>query len=263
MRLIEPDEGEPAIVHGLGSRAPFLVVCDHAGRATPRVLGDMGVPPQGWDRHIAWDIGAAALADSLGQAWDAAVIKQRWSRLVIDCNRDPARPDAIPEASDGQPVPANVGLSEEARAARVAEVHTPYHAAITAELDARAAAGTPTLLVLVHSFTPRMAGFDRPWTLGVLHAGNSPASVAALELLQREPGETVGDNEPYAMDLIDYTAPTHATARGLDYLELEVRQDLIADAAGVARVAALLARVVPEALSRSRERDRRSEAEPG
>ena len=247
MRLIEPDEGEPAIVQRLGSRAPFLIVCDHAGRATPRSLGDMGVPPAGWERHIAWDIGAAALSLALGEAWGAAVIRQRWSRLVIDCNREPSRADAIPEVSDGQPVPANVGLSPEARAARVAEVHAPYHAAVDAELDARAAAGVGTLLVLVHSFTPRMAGVDRPWTFGVLHAGNSPASHAALELLRREPGEVVGDNEPYAMDEIDHTAPVHATARGLDYLELEVRQDLIADAAGVARVASILARVVPAA----------------
>jgi predicted N-formylglutamate amidohydrolase len=207
----------------------------------------MGVPPQGWERHIAWDIGAAALADALGEAWGCGVIKQRWSRLVIDCNREPSRADAIPEVSDGQVIPANVSLSSEARAARVAEVHAPYHAAIAAELEARTATGVGTLLVLVHSFTPRMAGVDRPWTLGVLHAGNSPTSLAALELLRREPGETVGDNEPYAMDLIDYTAPTHAVARGLDYLELEVRQDLIADAAGVARIAALLARVVPQA----------------
>ena len=106
--------------------------------------------------------------------------------------------------------------------------------------------------MLVHSFTPRMAGVDRPWTFGVLHAGNSPTSLAALELLRREPGEVVGDNEPYAMDLIDHTAPRHATARGLDYLELEVRQDLIADAAGVARVAAILARVVPAAWEMAR-----------
>ena len=248
MRLIRPDEGEPAIVHRLGSRAPFLVVCDHAGRTVPRSLGDMGVPPQGWERHIAWDIGAAALAGALGEAWGAAVIAQRWSRLVIDCNREPSRADAVPEVSDGQPVPANVGLSAEARAARVAEVHAPYHAAIAAELDARAATGVSTLLVLVHSFTPRMGGFDRPWTFGVLHARNSPVSDAALELLRGEPGEVVGDNQPYAMDEFDYTAPTHAAARGLDYLDLEVRQDLIADAAGVERVAAILARVVPAAV---------------
>ena len=247
MRLIQPDEGEPTIVQRLGARAPFLVICDHAGRAVPRSLGDMGVPPQGWERHIAWDIGASALSDRLGEAWGAAVIKQRWSRLVIDCNREPARADAIPEVSDGQPVPANVDLSPEARAARVAEVHAPYHAALARELDGRAAAGLSTLLVLVHSFTPRMGGVDRPWTFGVLHEGSSPVSRAALELLAKEPGEVVGDNAPYAMDLIDHTAPTHALARGLDYLELEVRQDLIADEAGVARVAEILARVVPAA----------------
>ncbi len=102
----------------------------------------------------------------------------------------------------------------------------------------------------MHSFTPRMDGFDRPWELGVLHLNNSPLSFAMLALLQAEPGLTVGDNEPYAMDGIDYTAPFHAGPRGLDYLELEVRQDLIGDAKGRAQIGALLVRLLPLALAR-------------
>lgn len=244
MPLIDADEDEPVIVYNKGAGASFLLVCDHAGRAVPRVLGDLGLPPDAFERHIAWDIGAWDLTRRLADDLGATALAQRYSRLVIDCNRDPERADAIPEVSDGVPVPANVGLAPEARASRVAAVHAPYHAAIAAELDARAARGVPTLLVSMHSFTPSMGGVDRPWRFGVLHAGNSPASTAALALLADETGWLTGDNQPYRMDEIDHTAPRHATARGLDYLELEVRQDLIADAAGVARVAPILGRVI-------------------
>ena len=247
MILSRGDDPEPAIVRRRGAGAPFVFICDHAGRATPRSLGDLGVAPADWARHIAWDIGAAALTERLSAELDAPAVLQPYSRLVIDCNRDPDRADAIPERSDGTDVPGNVGLPAEARAARVAEVHAPYHDAISALLDARAGRELPTALVFVHSFTPRMAGVDRPWRYGVLHLGGSPLSDAALAVLRGADVGPVGDNAPYRMDVTDHSAPRHAVARGLDYLELEVRQDLIADAAGVDEVAALLLRVLPQA----------------
>ena len=246
MPLIEPDEGEAFVVHNLGAAAPFVFIVDHAGRAVPRSLNRLGLPDEAFERHIAWDIGALALARELAGRFDAALLAQRWSRLVIDCNRDPGRADAIPEVSDGQPVPGNVGLSPEARAARVAEVHAPYQDGLGAELAARDARGLRTVLVLVHSFTPRMAGFDRPWRYGVLHGPPSPASAAALAALRRRPQWSVGDNEPYRMDEVDHTAPRHGLSAGRDYLELEVRQDLIADDAGVAVVAGELEPVLRE-----------------
>ena len=197
------------------------------------------------------DIGAADLTEHLAARLGATAVLQRYSRLVIDCNRDPQRADAVPMVSDGQPVPANRDLSPEARAHRVAEIHAPYHAAIQAELDAQDARGSRPLPVFVHSFTPRLAGMtaDRPWSFGVLHAGASPMSFAVLDLLRREGGFEVGDNEPYAMSEVDYSAPRHAIARGRDYLELEVRQDLIARPEGVAWASDLLARLLPLALS--------------
>jgi predicted N-formylglutamate amidohydrolase len=237
-----------AIVQNPGAASPFLLVGDHAGRDIPPDLGDLGVAPADLERHIAWDIGVAGLGARLSEALDATFVRQRWSRLVIDCNRDPARPDAMPTVSDGTPVPGNVGLTPADRAARVRAVFQPYHDAIAAALDARA--GRRTVVVALHSFTPVMAGFRRPWRLGVLHLGQSPFCNAVLARLRAEPGlGEVGDNEPYAMDGTDFTIPHHAVGRGLDYAELEVRQDLIAKADGQAEVAALLARVLPEALS--------------
>ena len=194
------------------------------------------------DLHIACDIGVAALGALLSDRLGATFIAQRYSRLVIDCNRAPDRPDAIAAISDAIAVPGNAALSASARAERVAEIFAPYHGRIAAEIDARRAAGRRPILLALHSFTPVMAGAARPWRFGVLHLGGSPVSNAMLATLRAVLGPgLVGDNEPYRMDGTDYTAPRHAIAGGIDYLELEVRQDLIADAAGQAEVAALLA----------------------
>ena len=250
MRLLHADDSQPVAVHRAGADATFLFTCDHAGRRTPLRLNRLGLPDAAFDLHIAWDIGAGALTERLSQALGACCILQTYSRLVIDCNRAPERPDAAPAVSDGVAIPGNTELTSDALAERVRAIHAPYHAAIAAELDARQARGLATLVVFMHSFTPRMGGQDRPWHLGVLHKDGSRFSAIVLELLSRAPGLVVGDNQPYAMDDVDYSAPLHAIGRGLDYLELEVRQDLIADETGQARIAGLLQAVLPQALAR-------------
>jgi len=232
-----------------GARSPFLLLGDHAGREIPKSLAWLGLPKSALERHIAWDIGVAAYGALLSEALGAPFLRQRFSRLVIDCNRDPARADAIPEISDGARIPGNGALTPAARQARVDEVSEPYHGAIASELDGRAARGLPTTLISLHSFTPRMSGFERPWRFGVLHANDSPYSRAVLVRLRAEFGEAaVGDNQPYKMDEVDFTIPRHAAPRGLDYLELEVRQDLLADPQGQAQIAAIVARLLPAAL---------------
>jgi predicted N-formylglutamate amidohydrolase len=230
-----------------GAHGPFLIVCDHAGRAVPARLGRLGLAAAAFEAHIAWDIGALGLASLLAERLGACLIAQSYSRLVIDCNRAPGHPQSVAPVSDGVAIPGNADLSAEDLAARVAAIHAPYHDRIAAEIADREARGLTTVLVCQHSFTPVMAGVSRPWHVGVLHMGDSPVSHAMLGLLEREPGLVVGDNEPYAMDSIDYTAPRHALAPGHDMLELEVRQDLIAEAAGQARFAELLAPLIAQA----------------
>jgi predicted N-formylglutamate amidohydrolase len=243
--LLGADDPAPVRVQNPGAGGPFVLVCDHAGRATPSALGRLGLPAAAFDQHIAWDIGALNVAERLADILDSTLIHQAYSRLVIDCNRAPDHPGAILAVSDGWVVPGNAALSASEVEARVAAIHTPYHRAIAAELDARAAAGRETLLICVHSFTPRMGGRARPWHVGVLHGPASPACATLLELLRREDGLVVGDNEPYAMDGTDYTAPLHAWARGADVVEIEVRQDLIADYAGARAMAELFGRLLP------------------
>ena len=242
---------DPFVVINPGAGSPFLFTGDHAGREIPSELGNLGLEAADLERHIAWDIGVTFLGEALAARLDAPFIRQRFSRLVIDCNRDPTREDSIVEVSDGTPAPGNQGLSAEDRAWRRQAIFEPYHARIDAELGARARAGQPTILVALHSFTPQLVGQpQRPWRFGVLHLNNSPYSRRVLRRLRDEEGsDFVGDNEPYSMDSIDYTAPRHGRLRGLDYLELETRQDLIATRAQAERIADRLAPVLLESVT--------------
>jgi predicted N-formylglutamate amidohydrolase len=242
--LLGPEDPPAVIVLNEGAASPFLLLGDHAGRTIPKSLGDLGLEPGAIDRHIAWDIGIAGLGERLSRSLDACFVRQAYSRLVIDCNRRPGAPDSIPAVSDGVAIPANRDLSDSERDRRRAEVFQPYQDRISSLLDARARLGQRTLLVALHSFTPVMQGFRRPWRYGVLHRGDSALSRHMLAGLRGEMGEEAGDNQPYALDERDATVPLHADPRGLDYLELEVRQDLIADDAGQDAAAELIARLL-------------------
>ncbi len=245
--LLGADDPAPVSVHNPHGRSAFLLVCDHAGRRVPARLGDLGVGAADWERHIAWDIGAAGVCAALAPLLDAVCIEQVYSRLVIDCNRQPGHPTSIPPRSDGTDVPGNQGLDETQVAARVSEIFQPYHAAIAAEIERRVVLGRPAVLIAMHSFTPVMGGVSRPWHAGVLHNRN-PRLGRALAVHLKAAGYHVGDNEPYAVsDDSDYTVPVHAERRGLDYVELEIRQDLIADHVGQVRWAPLLAEALPRA----------------
>jgi predicted N-formylglutamate amidohydrolase len=220
------------LLNPLGA-SPWMFTADHAGQAIPRALGDLGLPPGEIDRHIGWDIGIAGVARELAARLDAWTILQTYSRLVIDCNRPLDSPTLIAEASDGTAVPGNAGLDAAARDARVRDIFLPFHARIAEALDLRGAHRRPTLLVTLHSFTPAMGGAPRPWHCGVLYHRDARLAHALRDALQAEGDLVVGDNQPYAVsDSSDYAIPVHGEARGLPHVELEIRQDLIADAAG-------------------------------
>jgi predicted N-formylglutamate amidohydrolase len=173
--------------------------------------------------------------------------------LVIDCNRDPSAPASIVEISDGTPVPGNGSLDAAARGARRAAIHEPYHARIASEIAMRRSGGALPVLVALHSFTPMLLGAaaaPRPWQLGILHdRGDTRLSRAMLARLRREDGLTVGDNEPYRMDGTDYTVPRHAYANGLPYVEVELRQDLLAGPDDARRWATRFATWLGEAIA--------------
>ncbi|MFC3309968.1 N-formylglutamate amidohydrolase [Blastomonas aquatica] len=249
--LLGAPDPAPARLFNAGGQSPFLIVGDHAGNAIPQQLGTLGLLEADRMRHIAWDIGVYDLGKALAQALDAPFLFQHYSRLVIDCNRDPYHPDASPAVSDGIVIPGNAELTPDRIAARVAAIHAPYHSRIAAELARRAAAAQPTIFLALHSFTPTLDGTSRPWEIGILHDGGDTRFAEALlaELIAR-PDITVGDNEPYQMDATDYSVPRHAYAAGMPYAEIEIRQDLLAEAGGVAAWSLTLCLACKAALQR-------------
>ncbi|WP_262378788.1 N-formylglutamate amidohydrolase [Luteimonas viscosa] len=248
--LLGPADPPPVTVLRAAGRSPWLLIADHAGQAVPARLRDLGLPRAELDRHIGWDIGIAGVTARLAERLDACAILQAYSRLVIDCNRPLDAPGSIAMASDGTVVPGNAGLDPQQRRQRVEEIFVPYHARIEAELDQRGGADRPAILVAMHSFTPSMDGRERPWHAGVLYQRDARLAHALLQALRAEGDLVVGDNEPYSVsDATDYAIPVHGERRGLAHVELEIRQDLIADADGqdawAERLARLLARLEP------------------
>lgn len=246
--VLGPEDPAPFGLFNAAGTSPFLLIGDHAGSAVPRHLELLGLQPDDLRRHIAIDIGVFGLGRALASLLDAPFLHQAYSRLVIDCNRLPTRPDAIADVSDGILIPGNLHLTDRARDARTVAIHEPYHDAIAMVLDARRAAGMETILLSLHSFTPEMNGVTRPWDVGILHNQEPVDFAYALrDVLAEQPDLTVGDNVPYAMDETDYTVPFHAFPRNLAYAEIEVRQDLIGSSCKQDAWATLLAEAVQRA----------------
>ena len=244
---LEREEVPPVLEQNAAGRSPFLLTCDHYGRLIPRALGDLGVPASELTRHIAWDIGIAGVAEALSDRLGAHLVAQRYSRLVIDCNRPPGLPSSIPVLSEATSIPGNEGLAPHAAAARRQAIFDPYHNRIREIIDARLRDGIPTVLVALHSFTPVYAGVARPWHIGTLYHRDTRLPPLLLKLLRDEGDLVVGDNEPYAVsDETDYAIPVHGEARGLMNTGIEIRQDLIADQAGQEQWADRLARIFAE-----------------
>lgn len=244
MSLLADDEPPPFSVVNTAGTSPFLLTADHAGRLIPGALGDLGVSEADLGRHIAWDIGIAGVTRGLAEALNATAILQTYSRLVIDCNRQPSVASAFPEMSEATRIPGNAGLSEVDKLARRRAIFDPYHREVARLVAARPGSGP--IYVAMHSFTPVYLDVARPMHVAVLYNRNPRASRLLAALLREEAGLVVAENEPYRVtDETDYGVPVHAEGAGLDYIEIEIRQDLIQDKNGQSEWSDRLARLLP------------------
>jgi predicted N-formylglutamate amidohydrolase len=248
--LIGPDDPPPFEIVNHAGACRALLICDHAGRAIPKALGSLELDEAALWRHIAWDIGIADVTRSLSRLLDAPAVLSGYSRLVIDCNRRLGDPTSIAQESDGVRVPGNCGLTAADRAARAAACFHPYHQAIDRLIEGRMRAGLVPAIISMHSFTPVMNGFERPWHVGILWNRDPRLPVPLMERLAREPGICVGDNEPYTgRDEHGYSIYVHGQDLGLPHVLIELRQDLIDTHHGAEAWAERLAAVFAELLA--------------
>ncbi len=238
--LLAADEPSPYYVLNPLDEAPILLICDHASCRFPKSLGDMGLDPFARRCHLAVDIGAGAVTESLAKSLGVSTVMAQYSRLVVDCNRQLMDPGAFLEYGDGILVPGNRNLSQKKKDMRAGSIYWPYHEAIDEQIKRLKAVGPPPAFIAIHSFTPVMSGVSRPWKMGVLWDTDKRLAEIFLEGF-RAAGYHTGDNEPYSGKAPqDFTIDHHAEEIGLPHVGIEIRQDLIDDEEGVAEVAAVM-----------------------
>lgn len=249
--MIGPKDPPPYTIINKHGKASILLVGDHASNAIPKMLKNLGLDKTLLDQHIAYDIGSKKLIHHLSQHLDAPALLAGYSRLVVDLNRGLEDDSAIPEVSDNTVITGNLNMSDEHRNQRVHCFYTPYRSAIDCLLRRFKQKQVVPAFISIHSFTPEMAGYSRPWHAGVLWDKDPRISVPLMKNLRAHPeGFHIGDNEPYSgKHLADYTIDHHAEAAGLPHVSIEVRQDLINSEAGAERWATIVADALDEILA--------------
>ena len=256
--MIDSDTAEPTtdppsyeVFNGVG-RAEILLVCDHASNVLPAAYGTLGMDSEFMSRHIAYDIGAADVTRRISRALDAPAIMAGYSRLLIDCNRQSGHTTSIPEISDGIEVPFNQGIDADEIERRQRAYFQPFHAAVEAALEQFSKRGVVPAYVAMHSFTPIMDGYERPWHVGILWNEDTRLARPLIDTLSEWPDIVVGENEPYSgRDPEGYSIHTHGGDRGIPNVLIEVRQDLVDTHHG----AELWAARIGQAISKMVERD--------
>jgi predicted N-formylglutamate amidohydrolase len=239
----------PFFIEGAERPARWLITCDHASNMVPPFVGngDLGLPAEDMQRHIAYDPGALAVCKLLGARLDAPVVASNFSRLVIDPNRGEDDPTLVMQLYDGTIIPANRQVDEAEREARLERCYRPYHAAL-----AKLAERPETVIISIHSFTPQLRGrAPRPWEIGILHPEGERFSPHLIDALKAPGDLCVGVNEPYTGYLPGDAIDTHGTKMGRPNTLIELRNDLIADPAGQELWADRLAQTLPQALGAS------------
>ncbi|WAC48467.1 N-formylglutamate amidohydrolase [Asticcacaulis sp. SL142] len=231
MRPIDwPDAVE---VRNRAGASDIVLLCEHASHFIPERYNGLGLSAIDLGRHIAWDIGAAEVARRLSDALGAVAVLGGYSRLLIDLNRPLHSPASIVTRSEATDIPGNINIDEAERQSRIEGIFNPFHAFVSAHLDDRQASGRPTRIVSIHSFTPVYHGEARRWHGGVLFDKAQTYGDAVLARLS-DPGLVLGANVPYQTGRDDdYGIPIHGDDRGIEAVMIEIRQDLISDAAGV------------------------------
>lgn len=224
-RLLTDADPDPIDFFNPDGDADVLLVCEHAGQHVPEKLYGLQLSNSDMDKHIGWDIGAAAVTKKMSKLLNAPAILQRYSRLVIDCNRPPEAPDAMPEVADNVPIPGNQNLHPAARRQRVDEIFWPFHHVVEEAIQSK----RYRLVLSIHSFTPQLGDEARPWPLAFLFRGDAatPTKLASF-IRESQPDLPIGMNEPYQIDdESDWFVPHHGEKNNIPHSLIEIRNDQI------------------------------------
>ncbi|MCP4933300.1 MAG: N-formylglutamate amidohydrolase [bacterium] len=247
--IVREDAAPFELLEGAVDRG-LVLVCDHASNHLPEKYGSLGLSKAEFERHIAYDIGAADVTRRMSKILGVPAVLSKFSRLLIDPNRGPDDPTLIMQLSDGAIIPGNAHINDDERQRRHEQFYKRYHQAIDRQIDNCIDAGRPSAIVSIHSFTQEWRGDLRPWEAGVLWDKDDRLVHPLLDCLRRETDFTIGDNEPYTGKTKGDCMNRHGTSRGLAHALIEIRQDQIKDTAGQqewgGRLADILTRILAD-----------------
>lgn len=239
--LLGPDDPAPVSIVNPDGSADLILICDHASNAVPASLHGLGLMERDLHRHIALDIGAAAVTRRLADRLDAPGVLAGYSRLVIDTNRMLDHPESIIRESDTTVIPANQDVSPVEAQQRTEACFWPFHRKIGAGIAGFAERGVRPAIIAIHGFTPMLAGVERPWHIGVLWNEDGRIAVPLIDALQAHQHLVIGDNKPYSgRAQYGYSIDTHAGETGLPNVLIELREDLVASPEDQERAADIL-----------------------
>lgn len=203
-----------------------LVTCEHGGNRIPAryaaLFHDAGPLLRS---HRGYDRGALRMARALARILAAPLQASTISRLLIDLNRSPDRPDLYSEFTRNLPQDVRDEIFE--------CCYRSYRTRVETAVAQARAAGKDVLHVSCHSFTPVLDGEVRTVDVGLLY-DPARANEAALcrawraALRQRMPRLRVRMNEPYAGIADGLTTTLRARhSDGYAGIELEINQKLM------------------------------------
>jgi predicted N-formylglutamate amidohydrolase len=239
--LIGPEDPPPFTLYNEQGSAPVLLVCDHASRAFPAAMHQLGLADWVLDKHVACDIGAEMVTRHLADRLDAPAVLAGYSRLIVDLNRQLYHESAFIKVSDGIAIPGNLDIPDQEREQRIRSFFNPYHEAISAQLKRFEDRGITPAFLSIHTCTPVFNNVVRHCQIGVMWDNDPRIPVPLMDKLREVPDLEIGDNEPYSgKHPHDYTVDVHAEREGLASVGIEVRQDLVSTPEGAEKWAGIL-----------------------
>ena len=238
----------PVSISPRTAHSPFFFTCEHASNRIPEEFDVSDTDREWLDTHWAWDPGAESVTRALASFFGGGAVLAQASRLICDVNRKVDGPGFIREEVDGHKLSFNQDVTAEEQARRVERYYLPYHRTLHDRLQDRLGEGKPPLLMAVHSFTPQMGTKKREMEVAVVFDERCPDRAMTFIKAFEDQGIRVGINEPYSgIKGQMYSAWYHGRGCGIDYLELEMRQDFFLTSAKAQRMTTAV-RVAMEAL---------------
>ena len=223
----------------------ILIIADHASNYIPKEYNNLGLPDYFLNNHITFDIGVKELGLDLSNRLKCKVIQGKYSRLLIDLNRDLNDPTIIPEIVDGKIIPGNIELSKSELRLRVRTIYNKYHN----EIDQIIKNEKVKVILSIHSFNPIFKNKKRFLKFGILSNEDKNLSSIIIDQLRLQKFN-VGDNKPYKGNLIGDSMYRHGLRNKLPHALIEVRNDLLSNPTKIKSVSRLLHKTIVKSLKK-------------